>query len=209
MYVKPLNEPVNITGIFIENPANLLLPLYEIKNDIFQLDTNQPLSPPSWTDQAVTNYIGTAAGGSVTVDNDIYVIGGFDNMLRLTRKVYKFTKTDGTWNVTSLESMPEDRGYFGIAEVNRVIYIIGGTTYDIENLDWLETLTVTAYDIKTNKWFTPNNSNFPVSYDLIKEQNIDGISCMQTASVFGRVYVFGDFEPDSGDISSLFQFYKP
>ena len=90
-----------------------------------------------------------------------------------------------------------------------VIYIIGGSTYDIENLDWVETLTVTAYDIKTNKWFTPNNSNLPVSYDLITEQNIDGISCMQTASIFGRVYVFGGFEPDSGDVNSLHLFYKP
>lgn len=97
---------------------------------------------------------------TVAYGNDIFAFG---------QQAYKYSTVNDTWE--SIANMPTVRGEVGVAEVNGIIYCIGGFNGAISNKN-------EAYDITSNTWSTkPNLPN--------------GITGCGAVSLNNKIYVLG------------------
>jgi N-acetylneuraminic acid mutarotase len=127
---------------------------------------------PGWTPKAP---MPTPRGGSCAcvVDNKIYVIGGYNNIINLDVNEVYDPSTD-TWQTKS--PLPQPRGWPSCSVVNDIIYVIGGG-YPTA------TKTVYAFDPDSNKW----------------TQKADMLSVRRAAQAFeinGIIYLIGGHHGD-------------
>ncbi len=112
---------------------------------------------------------------TVVYGSDIYAFGS---------KVSKYSTISNSWS--SLLNMPTVRGECGVAEVNGIIYCLGGWTGSISNKN-------EAYNISTNTWSTM--ANLPSS-----------ISGCMAVSLNNKVYIVGG---TLGTTTTYFYEYNP
>jgi len=112
---------------------------------------------------------------SISYEDNIYIFGS---------QISKYSTTSDSWN--SLLTMPTVRSDFGAAEVNGVVYCIGGYTGTWSNKN-------EAYDISTNTWST--KANLPVA-----------IAGCYAVTINNKVYVIGG---TNGNTVTYFYEYNP
>jgi hypothetical protein len=138
--------------------------------------------------QAASRYL----HGSVAIDGTVYILGGRSSTTRsYLDTVYSFKPSpegplpaDITL-VEALKPLPKPLSSFGLAVVNKVIYIVGGQT-----TDGVQSANVYSYDTTLGtegEW--QQLSDFIASYAT--EENPKGVSSLESVGSFGRVYVFG------------------
>jgi N-acetylneuraminic acid mutarotase len=122
-----------------------------------------------------------AAGGFRTViyGSDVYCIGN-----QIMTQSFRYSATTNAW--ATIASMPTPRGDFGAAEVNGIIYCLGGYTGSWSNKN-------EAYNIATGSWST--KANLPTA-----------ISGCYAVSLNNKIYVIGG---TPGNTNTFFYEYNP
>lgn len=143
----------------------------------------------SWTELAPMN-LARSYFGAVTLDGEIYAIGGCDQVATGGSAIMPASSTTGgdvgtnqvydpaTGNWTLEAPMPTPREGFAIAVCQGKIYCIGGTTEEPPYDMWGAVGVNEAYDPATNSWQTKASMPYPVT-DL------------QASVVNGKIYCIG------------------
>jgi N-acetylneuraminic acid mutarotase len=82
------------------------------------------------------------------LDNQIYVVGGFDTSGGMTDAAEVFDPSTNTWS--SIPNLPEARHHIGLVGVNGKMYGIGG--FVVENSSWVVRGDVFEYDPASSSW---------------------------------------------------------
>ncbi|QQL49311.1 Kelch repeat-containing protein [Mucilaginibacter ginkgonis] len=93
----------------------------------------------------ISNPMASAYGTALEYDGNIYILGGTADDKHTINSTYKFEPA--TQKFTKLADMPESLETAG-ALVNGVIYTFGGYDQFLKRMS----TTISAYDIKANKW---------------------------------------------------------
>jgi N-acetylneuraminic acid mutarotase len=83
---------------------------------------------------------------AAVLNNDIYVIGGFDESGQVTDIVEVYTSANNTWS-TAAAPLPEPLHHTAAASYNGKIYVVGGYT-----APWSPTNNLFIYDPLQNNW---------------------------------------------------------
>jgi len=105
---------------------------------------------------------------TVSYNGEVYMFGATNNTNQVDT-TYKYNPITNTWS--QLASIPTARGEIGAAEVNGIVYCIGGWSGSPSNLN-------EAYTISTNSWSTMANT--PAA-----------LTSAYAVSLNNKVYVFG------------------
>jgi hypothetical protein len=92
-----------------------------------------------------------------------------DDIFAFGPEAFRYSTTNNTW--TSIANMPTVRGEVGAAEIEGIIYCLGGFTGSLSNKN-------EAYDVSTNSWVT--KANLPVAM----------AGCM-AVSLNNKIYILG------------------
>ena len=126
-----------------------------------------------------------AAGfGSICIDDKIYVFGGYNSSEEIISKLQVYDSDSDTW--TEKTSMPTPRRNACIAQVNGIIYAIGGSVDIYSKV----TNVNEAYDPVSDTWQT--KKSMPVS-----------LGQCATAVYDNKIYVFGGYK-DNGSENTVF-----
>ena len=111
-------EPMSVESALITS-ANQV---YDSQTDSWSLSANLP---------DVNSYGAAAATRGFMAPTRIYYIGGFSNG-EFSRQAQSYNTVNNSWSI--VDSMPTARAYLGVANVNDILYAIGG--FDGNN--WLD-----------------------------------------------------------------------
>ncbi len=115
---------------------------------------------PTGAFSSIANSPTNAGFRTVSYGEDIFAFGA---------QSYRYSTVNDTW--TSIPNMPTVRGEVGAAEVNGIIYCLGGFTGSLSNKN-------EAFDIASNSWTTKANLPVPIS------------GCM-AVSLNNKIYILG------------------
>ncbi len=120
---------------------------------------------------------------AISYNSDVYIFGGGNNSV-ITNTTYKYSTFNNIWS--TLATMLTARAEMGVAEVNGIVYCIGGWTGSVSNKN-------EAYNISLNTWQTM--ANIP-----------NAITCCYATSLNNKVYVIGS---TLGTTTNYFYSYDP
>lgn len=125
---------------------------------------------------------------AVTIDNEIYVVGG-SNGTNALGTVEVYNPVTNTWR--SDEPMPTPRAFFGAVAVNGKLYAIGGALDCCGNS---ATTVVEVFDpsLATDRW--TSGPSLPRA-----------LQTSAAAVANGKIYVLGGFVPGEGTIGTTFE----
>ena len=141
-------------------------------------DTFIPLSSDPW----IGNMDGmTLPGGAAVYNNKLYVFGGFDIGFGMLNSIYRFdpSAAEGTRWTQMVSVLPMPIGYIPTATSNGLIYLLGGSTFDV--------VTGTLQDSTESSVFSPDTDTIqPIS--PIPRATAETRAVTQTD---GKVWVLG------------------
>jgi hypothetical protein len=124
----------------------------------------------------------------VAYRGDLYVVGGYTDG-RATNQMWRYSPDDGEW--TELEGMRQARGAHGAAVIGDRLYVVGGSSELLLEIDVAPTATMEVYDFKTGEW--SDGPDMPTARHHLGAATVDG----KLYAVGGRGV--GDFAMDSAE----------
>ncbi|MET0231126.1 MAG: hypothetical protein ABW186_09370 [Rhodanobacteraceae bacterium] len=108
-------------------------------------DSLQTLANDPWPGNADAQ---TLPGGAAVYENKLFVFGGFDVNIGMTDTIWQFdpAAAEGSRWTEMTATLPVPTGYIPTATSNGLIYLLGGSTWDDQNLTIVDSDQSLVYD---------------------------------------------------------------
>jgi N-acetylneuraminic acid mutarotase len=109
------------------------------------LDIMTPLANDPWPGNADG---ATLPGGAAVLDNKLYVFGGFDIGIGMVAAIYRFdpAAAEGSRWTEMTATLPVAVGYVPVASAGGFIYVMGGSTFNVDDGTLGESSDAYVYD---------------------------------------------------------------